>query len=52
MLQTAGLDLLIAWSIFFALLGVLAFLLLRHVSHPLDDVLFHEKDRRKRDDGK
>lgn len=55
MLQTAGLDLLIAWSIFCALLAVLGFLLLRPVSHPLDDVLFHERDHRKQgsreDDG-
>lgn len=37
MLQTAGLDILIAWAIFFALLGVLAFFVLRHSrSDPLD----------------
>jgi len=29
MLQTAGLDILIAWTIFFALLALLAFFVLR-----------------------
>ncbi|HVW43235.1 MAG TPA: hypothetical protein VHC18_17985 [Amycolatopsis sp.] len=37
MLQTDGLNILIAWAIFFALLGMLAFVVLRHGHRrPLD----------------
>jgi hypothetical protein len=38
MTQTGGLDILLAWAIFGALLAALAFLLLRHEKDPLDDV--------------
>lgn len=48
MLQTAGLDLLIAWAIFFALLAVLAFFILRDgPSEPFDELRREsEADRR------
>jgi uncharacterized membrane protein YedE/YeeE len=38
MTQTGGLDILLAWTIFGAILAVLAYLLLRHEKDPFQDI--------------
>jgi uncharacterized membrane protein YedE/YeeE len=38
MTQTGGLDILLAWTLFAAILGMLAYFLLRHRKDPLQEI--------------
>jgi hypothetical protein len=43
--QTGGLVILLAWTLFGAILAILAYLLLRHEKDPLQDVMTPTADQ-------